>query len=67
MPSFASKKVNLNFEPLPGLISITPNSGNSLSTQFIISLSEFADEDTPLTYTYFLYLKVKYMHKKNFF
>jgi hypothetical protein len=32
MPSFASKTVTLNFEPLPGTISITPISGNSLST-----------------------------------
>jgi hypothetical protein len=57
-PSYSSQKITLNFEPLPGTISITPTSGNSLSTFFNIQLSDFADDDLPLSYKFLFYLSV---------
>jgi hypothetical protein len=47
-PSYSSQTITLNFEPIPGTISITPTSGNALSTIFNIELSDFVDEDLPL-------------------
>ena len=55
MPSISTVKVLVNFEPSLGEILVSPASGVSLDTLFTIQASGFYDEDTPLSYRFFLY------------
>lgn len=55
MPSQTSYTITINFEPVPGTISVLPASGTALTTLFTISLSGWYDEDTPLSYRYVFY------------
>ena len=58
MPSQSSYQVTINFEPVPGTISITPSTGTALSTAFTISVSGCYDEDSPLSYMFVYYTSV---------
>ncbi len=58
MPSQSSYQITINFEPVPGNLTITPTSGTALSTIFSVSLSGFYDEDQPLSYKYLYYVSV---------
>ena len=58
LPSVSSVKVTVNFEPIPGAISVSPATGISLETQFTISADNFNDEDSPLSYRFFVYQSV---------
>jgi hypothetical protein len=55
MPSQTSYTITINFEPVPGTISVLPQTGTSLTTQFAISLNGWYDEDAPLSYRYVFY------------
>ena len=55
MPSISTAKVDINFEPISGDITITPSEGDSLDTVFTIKAVNFIDEDTPFTYRFYYY------------
>lgn len=55
MPSQSSFKITVNFEPSYGNITITPEIGKSLSTNYTIKVQGFIDENTPLSYKYLYY------------
>ena len=55
MPSISTAKVNINFEPLEGVLEVTPTEGESLETVFQIRALGFVDEDTPLSYRFYFY------------
>jgi hypothetical protein len=55
MPSQTSYTITINFEPVPGNITVLPLAGTALTTQFSISLSGWYDEDAPLSYLYVFY------------
>ena len=49
MPSQTTIVVNVNLPPSGGNITITPTSGVALTTNFVISLVGYYDEDLPIT------------------
>lgn len=55
MPSVSTAKVNVNFEPTIGTISLSPTTGYSLDTIFTIKLLNFEDDDFPLSYKFYFY------------
>jgi hypothetical protein len=58
MPSQTSFTITINFEPVPGNISVLPSAGGTaLATQFTVSLSGWYDEDAPLSYRYVFYIQ----------
>jgi hypothetical protein len=57
MPSQNTYSLTVNLAPVPGTITVTPSTGIALQTNFVVSLSGWFDEDTPLSYKYVLYLQ----------
>ena len=55
MPQQSSYNIQVNLEPIPGTFTITPSSGSALSTDFTLQLTDFFDEDQPLSYRYSYY------------
>ena len=55
MPSISTVRVDVNFEPVAGVIVVTPTSGYSLDTVFTIQAVNYTDEDAPLSYRFFSY------------
>jgi hypothetical protein len=55
LPLQSTIQVTINFPPTIGQIAVTPNTGVALTTQFQITVTGFADEDQPLTYSYLYY------------
>ena len=54
----ASIEVTLNSPPTLGTFSVSPGSGEELSTSFSLACTNFADEDTPLHYQFATYSAV---------
>jgi len=50
MPSQASFNIKINIPPFNSKLNISPESGESLFTEFEISTSETVDDDIPLVY-----------------
>ena len=50
--SSSSISIEVNKAPTPGILSISPISGEELSTMFVFSCSRWVDEDLPLTYVF---------------
>ena len=46
----ASVAVQTNSPPLPGVLTVSPSSGEELTTDFTLSASLWIDDDIPLTY-----------------
>jgi hypothetical protein len=57
MPSQNTYNLTVNLAPVPGTITVTPSTGIALQTNFMVSLSGWFDENTPLSYKYVLYLQ----------
>ena len=64
VPAFSSYDMQINLPPTLGTLSITPASGNALTTVFTISAPGFTDTDAPLFYRFFYYLSVNKPLKK---
>lgn len=56
VPAFSSYNMQINLPPVPGSLTITPASGDALSTVFTISTPGFTDPDAPLLYRFYYYL-----------
>jgi hypothetical protein len=52
MPFQANYKIQVNFPPVFGEITISPSEGISVSTKFTITASNWLDEDKPLSYKF---------------
>ena len=55
MPMQSSIKLKINLPPEIGTMTVTPTSGSSLVTEFIIELVDFQDFNLPLSYQYMIY------------
>ena len=50
--SYASVSVTTNGPPTPGSLIISPSNGFELSTSFLLTLANWADDDVPLLYEF---------------
>lgn len=64
MPSISTVKIEVNFEPVSGVIVVSPTSGYSLDTIFTIQALNYTDEDSPLSYRFFYYFEEELYEKE---
>ncbi len=50
--SYASVSVTTNGPPTPGSLALSPSTGYELSTSFLFTLANWADDDVPLQYEF---------------
>ncbi len=66
MPSQSSYNVEVNQNPYEGTILVNPTTGVALETEFEIIVSNYFDEDTPLSYKFGFYYSLNdYLNEKS--
>jgi hypothetical protein len=61
MPSVCTITLTVNIPPSSGIVVVKPKNGRALMDNFIVSIVNEVDDNTPLTYKYMAYLSPSHM------